>query len=200
MKMRTSLAIPFLAVAMKYLSDETKDCIIGDTMHKQSGKFSIKKVSMKLESSLTYRNVLFWRIEHDSCYNNVILKIVKKILSWFFPRLDTIELGCAGMIGKDFYLPHRYAVINAKNIGDHVSVLQGVTIGKGPDGNKPIIGNHVVICANAVVVGGITIGDHVWIGANTFVNFDVPSNSTVKAPKSSCNAHVSKKLESMEKR
>ena len=63
------------------------------------------------------------------------------------------------MIGKDFYLPHRYAVINAKNIGDHV-----------------------------------------WIGANTFVNFDVPSNSTVKAPKSSCNAHVSKKLESMEKR
>lgn len=38
----------------------------------------------------------------------------------------------------------------------------------------PTIGNDVWIGPNAVVVGGITIGDNVLIAANSFVNFDVP--------------------------
>jgi len=29
----------------------------------------------------------------------------------------------------------------------------------------------------------VTIGDNVYIGANTFVNFDIKDNSTVKAAK-----------------
>lgn len=43
----------------------------------------------------------------------------------------------------------------------------------------PTIGNDVWIGPNAVVVGGITIGDNVLIAANSFVNFDVPPDSIV---------------------
>lgn len=43
----------------------------------------------------------------------------------------------------------------------------------------PTIGNDVWIDPNAVIVGGINIGDNVLIAANSFVNFDVPSNSIV---------------------
>ncbi|MFW8602468.1 hypothetical protein ACOHYD_13425, partial [Desulfobacterota bacterium M19] len=39
--------------------------------------------------------------------------------------------------------------------------------------------DRVYIGAGAVILGNITIGDDVAIGANTVVNFDVPSNSTV---------------------
>jgi serine O-acetyltransferase len=37
----------------------------------------------------------------------------------------------------------------------------------------------VWIGANAVIVGGITIGSNVLIAPNSYVNFDVPANSVV---------------------
>ena len=42
-----------------------------------------------------------------------------------------------------------------------------------------MIGNKVWIGTNSVIVGKITIGDNVLIAPNSFVNFDVPSNSIV---------------------
>lgn len=41
------------------------------------------------------------------------------------------------------------------------------------------IGNNVKVHAGAKVIGGITIGDNVVIGANAVVVKDVPSNCTV---------------------
>ncbi|MCF1627480.1 DapH/DapD/GlmU-related protein [Tetragenococcus koreensis] len=41
------------------------------------------------------------------------------------------------------------------------------------------IGNRVWIGANAIIVGGITIGDNVLIAANTFITENVPSNTIV---------------------
>lgn len=43
----------------------------------------------------------------------------------------------------------------------------------------PIIGNNVCINANAIVVGGVRIGNNVLIAPGAFVNFDVPDNSIV---------------------
>ncbi|WP_138272484.1 LbetaH domain-containing protein [Parabacteroides merdae] len=41
------------------------------------------------------------------------------------------------------------------------------------------LGNSVWIGPNAVIVEKINIGDNVLIAANSYVNFDVPSNSIV---------------------
>lgn len=41
------------------------------------------------------------------------------------------------------------------------------------------MGDCVWIGINSTVVGKVTIGDNVLIAPNTFVNFDVPSNSIV---------------------
>ena len=41
----------------------------------------------------------------------------------------------------------------------------------------PIIGNHVLVGAGAVVLGNISIGDNVNIGANSVVISDIPSDS-----------------------
>lgn len=45
------------------------------------------------------------------------------------------------------------------------------------DGGAPIIGNHVLIGAGAVILGNIKIGDNVNIGANAVVLRDIPDNS-----------------------
>ena len=55
-----------------------------------------------------------------------------------------------------------------------------MTIGKEKSGgSKPIIGNNVYVCTGAVVIGNITIGDNVIIGANSVVTKSVPCNCTV---------------------
>ncbi|MEY8758552.1 serine acetyltransferase [Chryseobacterium tongliaoense] len=87
-------------------------------------------------------------------------------------------------IGEGFYLGHWGSLVinpNAK-IGINCNIAQGVTIGqqnRGKNEGFPKIGNEVWIGPNAVIVGGITIGDNVLIGPNSYVNFDVPSNSVV---------------------
>ena len=45
--------------------------------------------------------------------------------------------------------------------------------------SAPIIGDKVVIWANATVVGGIKIGDNAVIGANSVVIRDVEPNTVV---------------------
>lgn len=41
------------------------------------------------------------------------------------------------------------------------------------------ISDNVIINANAVVVGGVKIGNNVLVAPNAFVNFDVPDDSIV---------------------
>ncbi|SMO51562.1 serine O-acetyltransferase [Chryseobacterium rhizoplanae] len=87
-------------------------------------------------------------------------------------------------IGEGFYLGHWGSlVINPKTvIGKNCNIAQGVTIGqqnRGKNEGSPIIGDEVWIGTNAVIVGAIIIGNNVLIVPNSYVNFDVPSNSVV---------------------
>ncbi|PTT41863.1 serine acetyltransferase [Chryseobacterium sp. HMWF028] len=87
-------------------------------------------------------------------------------------------------IGEGFYLGHWGSlVINPQTIiGKNCNIAQGVTIGqqnRGKNEGSPIIGNEVWIGTNAVIVGAITIGNNVLIVPNSYVNFDIPSNSVV---------------------
>ena len=58
----------------------------------------------------------------------------------------------------------------------------GITIGvelRGKRKGAPTIGNRVWIGPNATIVGKIKVGNDVLIGANSYVNFDVPDHSIV---------------------
>ena len=69
-------------------------------------------------------------------------------------------------------------MILVKEMGMNCMVNQQVTIGWA-NGGVPTIGNNVWIAAGAKVLGPITIGDDVIIGANAGVVKDVPSHSIV---------------------
>ena len=60
--------------------------------------------------------------------------------------------------------------------------MQQVTIGSSRGGNKegyPTIGNRCFIAAGAKIIGNVTIGDDVVVGANAVVTKDIPSGSVV---------------------
>ena len=65
-------------------------------------------------------------------------------------------------------------------LGENVTLFKGCTIGVIENGNKagnPMIGNNVIIYANATVCGKIHIGNNSIVAAGAFVNFDVPDNA-----------------------
>lgn len=116
----------------------------------------------------------------------------KKGLGYYYHRYKLLrysmkygyQINPAVEIGPGFYMGHRGTVIinGAVKIGANVNIATGVTIGQENRGKRqgtPVIGNSVWIGSNVVIVGKVTIGDNVMIAPNTFINFDVPSNSIV---------------------
>jgi serine O-acetyltransferase len=104
-----------------------------------------------------------------------------KVLKVFSEVLTGVELPCEVVIGRRFRIEHVGAiVIHGDTVfGDDVIIRQGVTTGVRNTGTQaaPRIGNRVDIGAGAKILGAITIGDDVVIGANAVVLQDVPSNS-----------------------
>ena len=101
-----------------------------------------------------------------------------------YKRKKRIEISNATQIGKGLYLGHPYNItINEKAvIGENCNIHKGVVIGAENRGLRkgfPIIGNCVWIGINAAIVGKVTVGDHVLIAPNSFVNCDIPSDSVV---------------------
>jgi serine O-acetyltransferase len=99
-------------------------------------------------------------------------------------RLTGADIHPAAVIGDFFFIDHATGVVIGETsvIGNNVSIYQGVTLG-GVSSEKgkrhPTVGDHVVIGANATVLGNITIGNNVRIGAGSVVLKDVPDDSTV---------------------
>lgn len=114
-------------------------------------------------------------------------KLLKK---WYKLRLmrlsdkSMIQIPPEVQIGEGFYIGHSGRIIINKNavLGANVNIATGVTIGetnRGRHKGVPRIGNCVWIGTNAVIVGGIQIGDDVLIAPNAYVNFSVPDHSIV---------------------
>ncbi len=96
--------------------------------------------------------------------------------------LTGISIDSEAEIGPSCYIGHFGGIFIGRGvrIGSRSNISQGVTIGVHRAGS-PTIGDGCGIAPGAVVVGGITIGDRVYIGANAVVSVDVPSDSVVRA-------------------
>lgn len=143
---------------------------------RRQGFYSLIKTAWK---DFGFRYLLFYRLLQNSrC------KLVFKILLRQTSIHTGIKFGYKSKIGKGLIIVH-WGDIDINNdvvMGDNCNITQGVTIGITNRGEKrgcPTIGNKVWIGTNAVIVGGINIGDNVLIAPLSYVNVDVPSNSIV---------------------
>lgn len=92
--------------------------------------------------------------------------------------LTGIQLRLETKVGEGLRFQHFSCIVinEATIIGKNCLIFQGVTIGVGTSG-IPRIGNNVILSSGAKIIGGITIGNNVTIGANAVVTKDVPDNS-----------------------
>jgi len=110
--------------------------------------------------------------------------VLARLVSHFSRFLTGIEIHPGAKIGKRLFIDHGLGVVigETAEIGDDVLLYQGVTL--GGTGNQvgkrhPTLGNNVVVGTGASVLGDITLGDYVKVGAGSVVVHNVPPHSTV---------------------
>ena len=95
-----------------------------------------------------------------------------------------IEIHPGATVGDGFFIDHGHGVVigETAEIGDDVTLYQGVTLGGtgfATGKRHPTVQDNVTIGSGAKLLGPITIGHGAKIGANSVVIHDVPPNSTV---------------------
>jgi len=138
-------------------------------------------------------------------FNAIMVQRIANILYKFkvpsYPRelmeqihsITGIDIHPGAEIGECFFIDHGTGVVigETTKIGNNVRLYQGVTLGassfkKDNSGillkdykRHPTLGNNVVIGAGAKILGPVNIGNNVGVGANSWIEEDIPNNTTV---------------------
>jgi serine O-acetyltransferase len=112
------------------------------------------------------------------------MRLLARLFSQISKFLTGIEIHPGAKVGKNFFIDHGMGVVigETAEVGDNVTLFQGVTLGgTGKEKGKrhPTLGNNVVVAAGAQILGGITIGDNVRVGAGSVVVRPVPADATI---------------------
>ena len=144
-------------------------------LYRHRGKHSVIHSSVRMDTP-PYRKFSlgdYSVIESFACINNAVGDVI---------------------IGNYTRIGLHNTIIGPVTIGHHVNLAQGITVTalnhkfENPDirideqgvSTKPVvIGNDIWVGANAVILPGITIGDHSVIAAGAIVTKDVPPHSLV---------------------
>ncbi|MFC7116511.1 serine O-acetyltransferase EpsC [Natronoarchaeum sp. GCM10025703] len=137
--------------------------------------------------------ILVQRVAH-AIYDTGATEYARELTE--YAKTETgIDIHPGAEIGDYFFIDHGTGVVigETATIGEWVRIYQDVTLGalhfeehesdenalKKGYKRHPDIGDQVVIGAGTKVLGAITVGDHVSIGANSWVTEDVPDDTKV---------------------
>ena len=122
-----------------------------------------------------------WRYGVRPVLLRKLLSAVYRVLYKLVQIVTGIELPCEVQLGRNFVIDHSGGIVISgyARFGDNCRIRNGVVVGlsRVDEPCAPVIGNNVDIGAGAKLLGAITIGDNVLIGANAVVVRDVPADS-----------------------
>ena len=138
----------------------------------------------------------FWKLE---------MPFIPRYLSDISRELTNIEIHPGAEIGSDFFIDHGTGVVigETAKIGNNVTLYSGVVLGGTTlkrEKRHPTLGNDIVVGTGAKILGPITIGNNVKIGANSVVVTDVPPNSVVVGVPGKIVARKGTKIEKIDLR
>lgn len=113
------------------------------------------------------------------------IPLVPRLLSTLARFWTGVEIHPSADIQAGFFIDHGTGVVigETAEIGKNCVMFHNVTLGgTGKHHNKrhPTLKDNVYVGTNSVLLGPITIGNNVRIGANSFIIMhDVPDNCTV---------------------
>jgi serine O-acetyltransferase len=127
----------------------------------------------------------FGKLQRDSPHRTVRF-VVRHLHRWLYRRVRNrygIELPWTVELGRRPVIEHQGAIVvhGYAAIGDDCIIRHGVTIGNrrlDAPFEAPRLGARVNVGAGAQILGPVSIGDDVRIGANAVVLDDVPAGAT----------------------
>jgi serine O-acetyltransferase len=137
------------------------------------------------EIVLTYPGVhavLWYRINHLLWRQG--RRTLARFLAYLCRLATNVDIHPGAQIGRRLFIDHGAGVVIGETtiIGNDVTLYHGVTLG-GTTWHKikrhPTLGDNVLVGAGAKVLGPITLGNSVRVGANSVVVKDVPNCCTV---------------------
>jgi serine O-acetyltransferase len=115
--------------------------------------------------------------------NDLGVDSIKPQIHWLLKQYCSCEIYFNNVIDEGFYIVHgQGTVIGSRNvIGRGFVIHQGCTIGHKINGTGAgnFIGNNVTLYANSSILGELTIGNNVVIGAHLLLTKDIPDNKIV---------------------
>lgn len=141
----------------------------------------IHKRSLSYEGMLIMLNYRFgvWAKSLPQPFRGICSKLYG--LGYMWTTLVThIHLSRDTPVGEGIHFIHGGTVhIHSRcKIGKRCGIMHGVTLGAATSDAVPVVGDDVFIGANAVILGGVKIGDRARIAANALVLSDVPEGYT----------------------
>ena len=139
----------------------------------------------RLEILMTYPGVhaLLWQRIASRLWRWK-MKFSARLIAYVSLLLTNIDIHPGATIGRRLFIDHGAGVVIGETavIGNGVTLYHGVTLG-GTTWNKgrrhPTLKDGVMVGAGAKVLGAITLGKNVRIGANSVVVSDVPDERSV---------------------
>ena len=128
-----------------------------------------------------------YRLAHE--FVNLDVPLLPRMLTEYAHSKTGIDIHPAAQIGRAFVIDHGTGIVigATSRIGNHVKIYHGVTLGAlqvdkslADTKRHPTVEDHVIIYANATVLGGETVlGHHSIVGGNVWVTKSVPPHSRV---------------------
>ncbi|MFL6447009.1 MAG: serine O-acetyltransferase [Bryobacteraceae bacterium] len=175
--MRATVAVPLLVAYV--LSNEKElirvDCERWIELLQVVRKWPVGNLLFLLGNYKEFRTLYYYRVGRG----NLVGAAACLLLQALFKGEPTLHLR-SPQIGPGFFMQHGYATsVGAYRIGKNCSVNQLVVIGWTDRTRGPILGDNVSVKAGAKILGPITLGNNVTVGANAVVTKDVPANCVV---------------------
>jgi len=163
-----------------------KYLILSD-LYRVTGTVSFKILLKNIFLGESYKYI-FWMRTCLYVYNKSLLRYTVYPFAYLSLNRLTYKLGISipliTKIGSGFYIGHfgNIVVTGHATIGKNCNLSHGVTIGqanRGKNKGYPCIKDNVYIGPGAKIIGSVTIGNNVAIGANCVVTNDIPDNAVV---------------------
>jgi len=124
--------------------------------------------------------IAHWLFEAD-------LFFLARFVNHFSRFLTAIDIHPGAKIGQHLFIDHGFGVVigETAEIGDNVSIYQGVTLGgtdpaNGIGGKRhPTLANDVIVGSGAQILGPVMVNPRARIGANAVVTKDVPEGAVM---------------------
>ncbi|WP_407170700.1 serine O-acetyltransferase [Bradyrhizobium sp. ORS 111] len=162
--------------------------ITADAYRIKGRRASIGSILVLGALNRSFRPILTLRLCQATAGSRPLLNLIARLLHRFAQAKAGIDMPSVLRAGPGLTIVHGWGLVVNRDaiLGSNVTLFNGVVIGRkdkitaeGRETQYPVIGDDVWLGPQAIVVGGIEIGDGAIIGPGSVVTKSVPPHCVV---------------------